>query len=104
MLFNIDKCSVIHVGRKNRGFEYEMGDRKLRTTEEEKDRGVIIQQRSKTIKAMQRSSDQSKHGTGTDQKSGNQQRQKHLLEPVQNSGQTPLGVFCSSMESVHKHG
>src|ERR1043165_932866 len=44
MLFNIDKCAVMHVGRKNRSFEYEMGDRKLRTTEEEKDLGVIIQQ------------------------------------------------------------
>ena len=58
----------------------------------------------KTIKTMQRSSDQSKQGTGTDQKNGNQQRQKHLLEPVQNSGQAPLGVLCSSMESVHKKG
>ena len=46
MLFNMDKCAVMHVGRKNRGFEYEMGDRKLRTTEEEKDLGVKIHRKA----------------------------------------------------------
>ena len=47
MLFNMDKCAVMHVGRKNNGFDYEMGDRKLRSTEEEKDLGVIINQSMK---------------------------------------------------------
>jgi len=43
----MDKCAVMHVGRKNSGFEYEMVDRKLRTTEEEKDLGVKIHQSAK---------------------------------------------------------
>ena len=53
MLFNIDKCAVMHLERKNRGYEYEMGDRKLRTTEEEKDLGVIIQQSVKPSRQCQ---------------------------------------------------
>jgi len=47
MLLNVDKCAVMHMGRKNIGFEYGMGDRKLRTTEEEKDLGVIIHKSAK---------------------------------------------------------
>ena len=47
MLFNVDKCVVMHVGGKNSKFEYEMGDRKLRVTEEEKDLGVIIHRSAK---------------------------------------------------------
>ena len=37
MSFNMDKCAVMHVGRKNCRFEYEMDNRRIRQTEEEKD-------------------------------------------------------------------
>jgi hypothetical protein len=47
MLFNMDKCTVMHVGRKNNGYEYEMGDKKFRATEEEKDLGIIVHQSAK---------------------------------------------------------
>jgi ribonucleases P/MRP protein subunit RPP40 len=50
MLFNVDKCGVMHVGKKNGEFEYEMGGRKLRTTEEEKDLGVKIHKSLKPSK------------------------------------------------------
>src|SRR6218665_3995575 len=42
MLFNMDKCAVMHVGRRNCRFECEMDNRRIRQTEEEKDLGVII--------------------------------------------------------------
>ena len=42
MLFNIDKCSVMHVGKFNNGNEYALGGKILATTEEERDMGVII--------------------------------------------------------------
>ena len=42
MLFNIDKCSVMHVGKANPGTEYTLGGKVLTTTEEEKDLGVFI--------------------------------------------------------------
>jgi hypothetical protein len=47
MLFNIDKCAVMHVGKKNNKFEYKMGERELRSTEEEKDLGVIVHHSTK---------------------------------------------------------
>lgn len=42
MMFNLDKCSVMHMGKKNQEFQYIMGGVVLRSSEEEKDLGVIV--------------------------------------------------------------
>ena len=42
MLFNVEKCKVIHAGVRNQGFKYEMGGRELEEVEFEKDVGVIM--------------------------------------------------------------
>ena len=44
MLFNVDKCKVIHVGKNNPRREYVMEGKKLLVVEEEKDLGVLIDQ------------------------------------------------------------
>ena len=47
MLFNVDKCHVIHAGKKNPEFVYDWGTGNLEVSEEEKDVGVMI---TKTLK------------------------------------------------------
>lgn len=42
MLFNIEKCSVMHTGKRNSNYIYEMGGKVLKTIDEERDLGVII--------------------------------------------------------------
>ena len=42
MRFNVGKCKVMHVGRRNKMYEYEMVGEKLKEVEEEKDLGVWI--------------------------------------------------------------
>ena len=42
MLFNMEKCHVIHVGRKNQHFGYRWGGGELVETEVEKDVGVMV--------------------------------------------------------------
>lgn len=42
MLFNLNKCKIMHVGRNNPCYEYFMQGTKLGTTEEEKDIGVVV--------------------------------------------------------------
>jgi hypothetical protein len=42
MEFNVEKCKVMHVGRQNPHYEYQMKGKKLATTEEEKDVGVYV--------------------------------------------------------------
>jgi ribonuclease P/MRP protein subunit RPP40 len=44
MLFNVDKCKVIHMGRNNPRRDYTMEGKTLIKVEEEKDLGVIVHQ------------------------------------------------------------
>ena len=52
MLFNVDKCKVMHIGKDNPGFEYEKTDKDrntkvLKSVDGEKDLGVYIQENLK---------------------------------------------------------
>jgi hypothetical protein len=47
MLFNLEKCSVMHMGRRNQEFAYEMGGKALRVSDEERDLGVIMHKSAK---------------------------------------------------------
>ena len=42
MLFNTDKCKVMHVGNKNPCVKYDLGGCELKTILEEKDLGILI--------------------------------------------------------------
>jgi hypothetical protein len=42
MHFNVKKCKVMHLGRKNNKFDYKMAGQKLEKTKEKNDLGVII--------------------------------------------------------------
>ena len=52
MLFNVNKCKVMHIGKDNPRFEYEMTDKDgntkvLKSVDSEKDLGVYIQENLK---------------------------------------------------------
>ena len=47
MLFNVDKCSVMHMGRGNKKFKYDIGGVAFRASEEERDLGVIMHSSAK---------------------------------------------------------
>ena len=42
MKFNVSKCKVMHLGKKNPNFQYTMEGKQMITTEEERDVGVLI--------------------------------------------------------------
>ena len=42
MLFNVDKCSVMHMGKGNKKFQYNIGGVTLKASEEERDLRVIM--------------------------------------------------------------
>jgi len=42
MKFNTDKCTVMHLGRKNKASQYTLNDKNLKGSESERDLGVII--------------------------------------------------------------
>ena len=47
MQFNVDKCKVMHLGNSNLQTNYQLGGKDLSTTKEEKDLGVIFDDRFK---------------------------------------------------------
>ena len=47
MKYNVGKCKVLHLGRRNPRYEYNMGDRTLETATEENGLGVIIDEKLK---------------------------------------------------------
>ena len=47
MKFNADKCKVLHIGNQNPQYEYRMCDTSLEAVREEKDLGVIVDEKLK---------------------------------------------------------
>ncbi|CAM5079432.1 unnamed protein product [Natator depressus] len=45
MKFNSEKCKVMHLGINNKNFSYKLGTHQLEVKEEEKDLGVLVDQR-----------------------------------------------------------
>jgi hypothetical protein len=60
MQFNLDKCKVMHVGRNNPEYEYEMNGKKLSVTNEEKDVGVWVTKNLKPSLHCQKSASRAK--------------------------------------------
>ena len=42
MTFNVDKCSVMHIGHNNMQSNYNMSNQQLPTTDQQQDLGIII--------------------------------------------------------------
>lgn len=47
MLFNVDKCAVVHVGNRNKNYTYTIGDKVIKNSDKEKDLGVVIDRSGK---------------------------------------------------------
>jgi ribonuclease P/MRP protein subunit RPP40 len=48
MMFNTDKCTVIHMGKNNKEFEYKLGESVVKKSQKERDLGVIIDSSGKS--------------------------------------------------------
>ena len=42
MSFNVDKCSVMHIGHNNMKSNYSMSNQQLPTTDQQRDLGIMI--------------------------------------------------------------
>ena len=49
MAFNIKKCKVMHIGKKNNEFEYYIGGANIESAKEEKDLGVWVESTLKPV-------------------------------------------------------
>ena len=55
MSFNVDKCSVIHIGHNNMQNNYNMSNQQLPTTDQQRDLGIIISKNLKLQKQTEKS-------------------------------------------------
>ena len=55
MSFNVDKCSVMHIGYKNMQSNYNMSNQQLPTTDQQRDLGIIITKYLKWQKQTEKS-------------------------------------------------
>jgi len=62
MLFNLEKCSVMHMGKRNNESSYEMGGKVLKVSEEERDLGVVMH---KSAKPSRQCAEAAKKGNST---------------------------------------
>ena len=67
MAFNVQKCKTMHVGFNNPGYEYSMDGKKLETTEEERDLGLLYNvKEAEARKAVRQGRQDSPDGSRTD--------------------------------------
>ena len=59
MLFNVDKCSVMHIGRQKEQHKYELCGKIIKCTNTEKDLGVIMH---KSLKPSRQCAEAAKKG------------------------------------------
>ena len=55
MNFNVDKCSVMHIGHNNMHGNYNMSNQQLPTTDQQRDLGIIITKDLKWQKQTEKS-------------------------------------------------
>ena len=54
MSFNVDKCSVVHIGHNNMQSNYNISNQQLPTTDQQQDLGIIVTKENKQRKAAKR--------------------------------------------------
>ena len=64
MLFNLDKCVVIRMGNKNQKCLYELGRQNLKSVEQERDLGIIVQNSGKTSEQCTMATNKANHILG----------------------------------------
>ena len=64
MLFNLDKCAVMHFGFANEGLEVRLGDKVLGAQKSERDLGVIMQSDLKVDKQCSKAANEANKRLG----------------------------------------
>ena len=103
MLFNADKCKVMHMGFNNKQAKYDMNDVQLECVSEEKDLGVIISEDLKCEKQCSEAVKKANRMLGMI-KQNFIDRSKETIISLYKSGQTSPGILLPDMESLLQEG
>ena len=83
MDFNVDKCKIMHIGKKNPRYAYTMNGKNLTDTMEEKDLGVTIDCRLEFDKHIKNIVAKANRTLGMIKIAFTCLKQKHVFKPIQ---------------------
>jgi len=106
MLFNFDKCKVMHIGKENQNLSYYMDGKQLEDVNQEKDLGIIITDDLKPSAHCTQNYTKANRMLGMIATRQNflKQRSAHSTEFVQKCCQAALGVLFASLVSILQQG
>ncbi|CAM4509126.1 unnamed protein product [Lepidochelys olivacea] len=100
MKFNVDKCKVMHIGKNNPNYTYNMMRANLATTNQEKDLGVIVHSSLKTSTQCAAAVKKANGILGI-MKKGIQNKMENISLPLYKSMVRPHLEYCIQMWSPH---
>ena len=100
MLFNTDKCKIIHIGHSNCHADYYMSGNKLEIVDEEKDLGVIVSKDLKWDKQCSQAVKKANRMLGVIKRNFTD-RSKETIMPLYKSLVRPHLEYCVPIWSPH---
>ena len=94
MVFNVDKCKVLHLGRNNKQFKYRLGDVEMKVADEEKDLGVWFDTSMKPSNQCERAAKEANAALGMITRSFHY-RTKEVLVPLYKTFVRPKLEYAS---------
>ncbi|PKU34132.1 rna-directed dna polymerase from mobile element jockey-like [Limosa lapponica baueri] len=104
MKFNQAKCKVLHLGHGNPKHKYRSAREWWESSPEEKDLGVLVDEKLDMIWQMHAGGPESQLHPGLHQEKCGQQVEGGDSAPLLHSDETPPGVLCPALESTAQEG
>ena len=96
MNFNVDKCSVMHIGHNNMQGNYNMSNQQLQTTDQRQDLGIIITKKPQVTKTNREKLQNGKQSTGVHCPQFQVQKQR-TDPPIIQIPSSPTSRICSAI-------
>ena len=104
MKFNLEKCSVIHLGKNNEQNQYCLGNVKLKCSAKERDLGVVVDKTMKFSEQINSAVGKANATLGMIKRNITCKSKNIVTKMVQSPYQTKTRILCAGMEAIFTKG